>query len=95
MASLYVVDVEDVPHYVKYFDILLIPSVIFFFNGVHLKCDYGTPDHTKWVGHFHSKEDFISLIESFYLGAMKGKQIIDCPLEKTHVPKYELIYNEI
>jgi len=41
MARVYLVDVDSVPLYVSYFDVSLIPSTIFFFNGQHMKVDWG------------------------------------------------------
>ena len=35
------VDSDDVQVYVKYFDITLIPSTVFFFNAHHMKMDSG------------------------------------------------------
>ncbi|KAI3682622.1 hypothetical protein L1987_82723 [Smallanthus sonchifolius] len=65
-ASIALVDVdsEEIQVYVKYFDITFIPSTVFFFNAHHMKMDSGSADHTKWVGAFHRKQDFIDVVES-------------------------------
>ena len=41
MALMYLVDVDEVPVYTHYFDISYVPSTVFFFNGQHMKVDYG------------------------------------------------------
>lgn len=41
MARIFIVDVDKVPVYTKYFDITLIPSTVFFFNAQHIKVDWG------------------------------------------------------
>ncbi|XP_024932763.1 uncharacterized protein LOC107426631 isoform X2 [Ziziphus jujuba] len=89
------IDSEDVQVYINYFDITLIPSTIFFFNAHHMKMDSGTADHTKWVGAFHQKQDFIDVVEAIFGGAMKGKLIVNCPLPPERIPKYQLLYKDV
>ncbi|XP_059153063.1 F-box only protein 39-like [Physella acuta] len=63
IAEICLVEVDKVAIYTQYFDIFLITSTIFFFNGQHIKVDWGTPDHTKFIGSFKHKQDFIGVVE--------------------------------
>ncbi|XP_043712932.1 thioredoxin-like protein 4B [Telopea speciosissima] len=89
------IDSKEIQVYVKYFDITLIPSTIFFFNAQHMKMDSGTADHTKWVGAFHRKQDFVDVVEAIFRGAMKGKLIVTCPLPPERIPKFQLFFKDV
>ncbi|KAL8486432.1 hypothetical protein ACS0TY_022752 [Phlomoides rotata] len=96
-ATVALVDVEseEIQVYLKYFDITFVPSTVFFFNAHHMKMDSGSADHTKWVGTYQSKQDFIDIVEAIYRGAMKGKLIVNSPLPAEKIPKFQLLYKDV
>ncbi|CAO2038842.1 unnamed protein product [Urochloa humidicola] len=96
-ASVALVDMDskEIQVYIDYFDITLVPATIFFFNAHHMKMDSGTPDHTKWIGSFSRKQDFIDVVEAIFRGAMKGKLIVSCPLPPERIPRFQLLFKDV
>ncbi|XP_048429334.1 thioredoxin-like protein 4B [Pyrus x bretschneideri] len=90
-ATVALVDTDSagIQVYVRCFDIALIPSTIFVFNALHKKMDSGTAGHSKWVGAFQQKQNFIDVVEAIFRGAMKGKMIVNCPLPPERISKYQ------
>ncbi|KAI3910843.1 hypothetical protein MKW92_018538 [Papaver armeniacum] len=54
-----------------------------------------TADHTKWIGEFHRKQDFVYVVEAIFRGAMKGKLIVSCPLPPERIPRFQLQFKDV
>ena len=64
-------------------------------HPLSVSASISTPDHTKWVGAFADKQDFIDLIEVMFRGAIHGKSMTTSPIPRERVPRFEIIFKDI
>jgi len=85
------VEVCKVLEYVHYFEIVLVPSTVFFYNGRHIKVDWPTGDHSKYVGGFYNVSDFVQTVIAIHSAGRKGKSIVNySPIPTEHIPKFNI-----
>jgi DIM1 family U5 snRNP protein len=61
---------------------------MFFYRNKHIQVDVGTGNNTKINWAMNSKEDFISIVETVWRGARKGRGIVESPKEYSTKYKY-------
>ncbi|KAL0383702.1 UNVERIFIED_CONTAM: Thioredoxin-like protein 4B [Sesamum calycinum] len=76
-------------------DDIVVSRFLFFSVFPFIRKEKESADHTKWVGTFMRKQDFIDVVEAIYRGAMKGKLIVSCPLPPERIPKFQLLYKDL
>lgn len=87
-AVVYLVDISEVPDFNVMYEIYDDCTVMFFFRNKHIMVDLGTGDNNKINWAMDSKQDFIDITETVYLGAKKGKGLVVSPRDYSTKYKY-------
>ena len=78
-AVYYLVDITEVPDFNSMYELYDDCTVMFFFRNKHIQVDLGTGDNNKINWAMDSKQEFIDIVETVYLGAKKGKGLVNSP----------------
>jgi DIM1 family U5 snRNP protein len=87
-AVIYLVDISEVPDFNQMYELYDPCSTMFFYRNKHIQVDVGTGNNTKINWAMNSKEDFISIVETVWRGARKGRGIVESPKEYSTKYKY-------
>lgn len=79
MAIMYVVNLEDVPDFVRLYVITEPFAFMIFYRGAKLQGDYGTGFVYKLTV-VPDDEEFIAVIQAAYVAAHRGKTMFRSPL---------------
>ncbi len=85
-ATVYCVDISEVPDFNTMYELYDPCTVMFFFRNKHIMIDLGTGNNNKinWV--LNDRQEMIDLIETVYRGAKKGRGLVVSP--KDYSTKY-------
>lgn len=75
-ATIYLVDITDVPDFNAMYELYDPCTVMFFFRNKHIMVDVGTGNNNKinWV--LGDRQEMIDIIELVYRGATKGRGLV-------------------
>ena len=87
-ATIYVVDITEVPDFNKMYELYDPVTVMFFYRNKHMMVDLGTGNNNKinWV--INDKQEIIDIIECVYRGAKKGRGLVISPKDYSTKYKY-------
>ena len=87
-ASVYLVDITDVPEFNKMYELYDPCTAMFFFRNKHIMIDLGTGNNNKVNWALSHKQEFIDLVETVYRGARKGRGLVVSPKDYSTKYKY-------
>jgi len=85
-ASIYVVDISEVPEFNEMYELYDPCTTMFFFRNKHIMVDTGTGNNNKITWAFNDRQEMIDIIETVYRGAKKGRGLVVSP--KDYSTKY-------
>uniref|UniRef100_A0A7S3FZR3 Thioredoxin-like protein 4A n=1 Tax=Palpitomonas bilix TaxID=652834 RepID=A0A7S3FZR3_9EUKA len=75
-AVMYLVDIEEVPHFNSMYELYDPCTVMFFFRNKHIMIDLGTGNNNKINWALSNVGEFIDIVETVYRGAKKGRGLV-------------------
>lgn len=85
-ATIYLVDITEVPDFTKMYELYDPCTVMFFFRNKHIMVDLGTGNNNKINWALDNAQEMIDIIETVYRGARKGRGLVVSP--KDYSTKY-------
>jgi DIM1 family U5 snRNP protein len=85
-ATIYLVDIKEVPDFNIMYELYDPCTVMFFFRNKHILIDLGTGNNNKMNWALNDKEEFIAIVETIYQGAKKRRGLVVSP--KDYSTKY-------
>ena len=87
-ATIYLVDITEVPDFNTMYELYDPCTVMFFFRNRHIMVDFGTGNNNKLNFLISDKQEIIDIIETVYRGARKGKGLVVSPKDYSSKYKY-------
>jgi len=87
-AVIYLVDIDEVPDFIKMYELYDACTVMFFFRNRHILVDLGTGNNNKINWAMQEKQELLDIIEVVYRGAKKGKGLVVSPRDYSSRNRY-------
>lgn len=78
-ATIYICDTTEVPDFNELYELYDPMTVMVFFGGKHMLCDFGTGDNNKINFPINDSQTMIDILETYYRGAIRGKRFVISP----------------
>uniref|UniRef100_A0A0N4ZT05 Thioredoxin-like protein n=1 Tax=Parastrongyloides trichosuri TaxID=131310 RepID=A0A0N4ZT05_PARTI len=87
-ATIYLVDISQVPCFNVMYELYDPVTVMFFFRNKHIMVDLGTGNNNKINWPIENGQELIDIIETVYRGARKGRGLVVSPKDYSTKYKY-------